>query len=377
MPGVLHLYNLFGAETERVWLETAQQLAGRGYDPRFACESVMPGSVGFATPPVVVPRIQVQSVEDVDAEMESLAARDPDPALRKLLKDTHLAHGHTGPRVLHLASLARRGVPVVLSLYGYDASRLLRDPAWPKRYAWAVRAGMVLVVLCDAMKRHLVEHGVPAEGIRIVRLGLDPSAWTFEPAPAPDRPRFVFIGRLSEKKGVADLLSAIDWLKQRNTDAALEIIGEGPLDEALRRQAMRSQLADRVRFHGRLPRERVASVLASATAFVLPSVVAPDGDREGTPIVLMEAQAVGVPCITTAHSGNPEVLAPEASGFVVAEQSPEAIAEAMLRMSALSPEARRSLQDAGRAWIERQYNLEKTVADYASLYAELLAARAG
>jgi glycosyltransferase involved in cell wall biosynthesis len=132
------------------------------------------------------------------------------------------------------------------------------------------------------------------------------------------------------------------------------------------------RLQERIRFVGTVPFAQLFDWLHGATALVQPSAVAPDGDAEGAPMVLMHAQAAGVPCVTTRHSGNPEVLPPEGQAFVVPEHDPSALADAMRRMTEVGADARRSLQQAGRTWIEQCYSIDQTIAAYDALYRRLM-----
>ncbi|MFW5682960.1 MAG: glycosyltransferase family 4 protein, partial [Phycisphaeraceae bacterium] len=194
------------------------------------------------------------------------------------------------------------------------------------------------------------------------------------PPPAPPFPRFLFVGRLTEKKAPDDLLRALAGMRsERGVDAELEVVGDGPLRESLRELAEELGIAQHVRWLGELPRSEVADAMRRATAMVLPSVVAEDGDREGTPVVLMEAAALGVPCVTTRHMGNPDVLPDEGQRFVVEERDPAGLADAMARIAWLSPEQRAALQRAGREHIEHRFNLHRIADAYDALYRELLA----
>ncbi|HMO27367.1 MAG TPA: glycosyltransferase family 4 protein [Tepidisphaeraceae bacterium] len=362
---VLQAYNIFGALTERVWLEVPQRLTSRGYQPVWICESIADEAPALTPPPIVLPRVHVRSQPDVNTELQQVAGATWD-----IGTEVQLAHGHTGPRLLRLAPLIARGVPCLISLYGYDASRLLRDPAWEARYRWAAERGAVFVVLCAAMRDRLKRAGIADRRIVTIHLGVDLPAWPFDPRPAPARARFGFVGRLQEKKGVMHLLEAMRLLPIK---ADLDIIGDGPLRMSLEGLAETSGIGDRVRFHGSVERRAVRQLLEGMTAFVLPSVEATDGDCEGTPIVLMEAQALGLPCITTRHAGNAEVLPPSARFLAVPPADPAALAQAMSRVAFLSAGERRSLQDAGRHWIELEFDLARTVDQYERLYSELIA----
>jgi colanic acid/amylovoran biosynthesis glycosyltransferase len=374
---VLHLFNVFGATTERAMLDYTLALAERGWDLAAGYETLESSSRAGAIPLVHLRRIPVEPAADVPAQMDDVATAVTDPAMSDLLgQPFDLVHGHFGPRVLQAAAWLRRGTPVVISLYGYDVARLLRDPCWAERYRWAARRGATFVVLARYMRDRLLALGIPAGRVRLVRLGVHLPEHAFEPSPAERPARFVFVGRLVEKKGADVLVNAMARVA-RDTPGervTLDLIGSGPRESELKRSVVEMNLGDRVRFLGTLPFHELFDHMRGAAALVQPSVVAPDGDSEGAPMVLMHAQAAGVPCVTTAHSGNPEVLPPEAQPFVVPERDAGALADAMRRIAALAPEERRSLQAAGRAWIEDHYDVERTVAGYDALYRELTAA---
>ena len=121
--------------------------------------------------------------------MERIAAAPQDPALRALLDEPFdLVHGHFGPRMLQGAAWLRRGVPMVVSIYGYDATRLLRDPCWVERYRWAAGRGATFVTLAESMAERLVALGLPRERVRLIRLGVALGEHTYDPRPAPPCP---------------------------------------------------------------------------------------------------------------------------------------------------------------------------------------------
>ena len=310
---------------------------------------------------------------DVAGQMAGIAKDVDDPAMRQLLdKPFDLVHGHFGPRILQGAAWVKRGIPMLVSVYGYDVGRLLRDPCWVERYRWAARQGVTFVALAQFMERLLLDLGLPRERVRRIHLGIDLDAHHFDPRPAPTRPRFVFIGRFVEKKGTSILIDALSRLPG---DVQLDLIGGGPEEAALRERVERLRIGQQVNFVGVVPFEKLFDYLHGCTAMVQPSVVAADGDAEGAPMVLMTAQASGVPCITTRHSGNPETIPPIGQRFVVAEKDADALARVMLEMIELPAEERAKLQSAGREWIAEQFNLSRIVEEYGSLYRELIVGR--
>lgn len=370
-PAVLQLYNLLGAVTERTMLDVPRGLAARGWPLRFAYETRAAECPPLDAPCVALPRVHITPTADVDAQMDALAAAATDPARAELLRQPiGLVHGHFGPRLLHALPWLVRGTPVLISLYGYDASRLLRDPAWKRRYAWAARAGARFAVLSDAMAGTLADCGVPPSHVHVIRLGIDLDHWTCRPTPGPDPPRFVFVGRLTPKKAPLDAVRAVAAIP----GARLDLIGDGELEADVRAHLTTHGLADRIRLLGRQPLETLPARLDDATALVLPSVTAPDGDAEGMPMTLMQAAARGLPCVTTAHAGNPETLAPaHRQACVVPEHDVPALTRALKALMAKSPTARRAHQQAGREHIEAHFRLSTTLDAYEALYVRLTA----
>jgi colanic acid/amylovoran biosynthesis glycosyltransferase len=374
-PRVLQLFNVFGALTERAMSDYTLALVDQGFDSIIGYERLEDASILGRLEHRQLQRIPVEPTADVAAQMEKVAADVNDPAMQTLLADGRidLVHGHFGPRLLQGASWLKRGVPLLISTYGYDVGRLLRDQSWIARYRWAAEHGATFVALARFMEDKLLALGLPRERVRRIHLGIDLANHHYEPTAAPGKARFVFIGRFVDKKGTEVLLAAMDHLThQLKIPATLDLIGGGPNEPALRAQARRLGIESTVNFVGLVPFSKLFDYLKGCTAMVQPSVTAADGDAEGAPMVLMTAQASGVPCITTRHSGNPETIPPAGQAFVVPERDAPALAIAMRAMIESHSANRAALQAAGRDWIEAHFNLKHTVAQYASLYRELL-----
>lgn len=129
---------------------------------------------------------------------------------------------------------------------------------------------------------------------------------------APEDGRILFVGRLTAKKGVADAIRAVAGLD----DVQLRIIGDGPLAEELKELTMSVHADDRVVFLGQRTREQVAQEFRKAACVVIPSVDAPDGDRDGTPNVLGEAIAAGVPVVASRIAGISDYVAGGETGLL-------------------------------------------------------------
>jgi glycosyltransferase involved in cell wall biosynthesis len=139
------------------------------------------------------------------------------------------------------------------------------------------------------------------------------------------------------------------------------LAGEGELRRHLERRIARERLAGVVELLGSVAHEKVPELLAGATAMVLPSVRARDGQMEGIPVALMEAMAAGVPVVSTRLSGVPELVEDGVSGLLVPERDPEALASAMERVAA-DPALADRLAEAGRRAVRERFDRARNVA---------------
>jgi glycosyltransferase involved in cell wall biosynthesis len=250
------------------------------------------------------------------------------PELREA--DALYAHfGPTGMQFLSAAVLARR--PYAVYFHGYDVGRVLAEA--PRAYETLFRSGASLLTNCDFQRRRIVAVGAPAERVRIVPLGVDPHVTSAGHAPS-DPPRVVTLARLVPKKGLDDSLRAFARLGTA-TEWGYDVVGDGPLRDALARLAAEEKIAERVRFHGFLARETALRVLRGASVFALASRSDEDGSTEGTPVALLEAAALGIPIVATRHAGIPEILPAQAAseGFLVAEGDVAGFGDALGRLA--------------------------------------------
>lgn len=152
----------------------------------------------------------------------------------------------------------------------------------------------------------------------------------FKPAQAKKEPGLIVaVGRLVQKKGFAHLIEACRILKQRAKNFRCAIIGEGPEKAALEAQIARYALEPQVSLLGAKAQSEVMALVGGAHVFVLPCVIADDGNRDGLPTALLEAMALGVPVLSTRITGIPEIIENGVSGLLVEEKNPQALAEGL------------------------------------------------
>lgn len=194
------------------------------------------------------------------------------------------------------------------------------------------------------------------ENLHLIYHGLD-----FAELPRPsarprvgDRPmRILSVGRLVEKKGYGDLLLALAALSPER-QWTFEHVGSGTLAQTLREKAEALEISSRVTWHGARDRSFVFERLAEADLFVLPVRIAASGDRDGLPNVLMEAQALGVPVLSTDVSGVPELVVHGRTGWLVPQRDPRALAEAVALLMD-DPALRRRLGEAGEQRVRTRF----------------------
>lgn len=220
-------------------------------------------------------------------------------------------------------------------------------------------------------RRHLAALVGPPVAERLVRLyhGLDLQTFLGgDPEPSSTRPLVLAVAQLTERKGLRHLIDACRILRERGRSFSCEIVGDGPLLDGLAAQVRDRGLTEDVRLTGPLPYPAVVERYRRASAFVLPCIVAPDGDRDGIPNVILEAMAAAVPVVSTPVSGIPEVLRDLDTGLLVPEGDAIGIADAVERLLDDRELAKR-LGAAARAFVRAEFDLERNIERLAQQFA--------
>lgn len=240
-----------------------------------------------------------------------------------------------------------------------------------------VEEAAFVVTISSFNRRFLEAHGGGDGGtpVHVVRCGVDPRRYAFaQRAPAPDGPvRALCVASLEEYKGHRVLLEALarDGAVAR---ISVDLVGEGSRRAELEAYAASLGLGGRVRFLGAQDEDAVAALLATADVFVLPSIVAADGQMEGIPVALMEALAAGVPTVATNLSGIPELVEDGVTGLL-AEPGDAADLAAALAGTLAEPDAVRRRAVAGRERVEREYDVRRSADALAARFSAALAER--
>ncbi|WHQ76681.1 glycosyltransferase [Pantoea sp. Lij88] len=249
--------------------------------------------------------------------------------------DVFLVHfGYAGALANKLRELGVLKGKQATVFHGADISRRHILEEHKLDYVNLFRQSELMLPISHLWENRLIEMGCPPEKIHVTRMGIEPEKFNFQPRQAFQTPlRIVSVARLTEKKGLDVAVKASAILKQRGGQFQYTIIGNGDQDEMMRDFIAREGMEDCVSMPGFKPQEEIRRALSEADIFLLPSKTAADGDMEGIPVALMEAMAVGLPVVSTFHSGIPELIENNVSGWLVEEDDPEALAETLLKLS--------------------------------------------
>ncbi|MFZ3583777.1 glycosyltransferase family 4 protein [Loktanella sp. DJP18] len=196
-----------------------------------------------------------------------------------------------------------------------------------------------------------------ADAGRVTRIynGLDLDRFAHQP-PSPNATGILAVGRLVEKKGFHILIEALRLMAAAGRAAPCTIVGSGEEAENLSRQIAAAGLQDSVTLAGPLPQGAVFDAMRSAAVLACPCVVGGDGNRDGLPTVLLEAMALGLPCVATDVTGIPELVRHDETGLIAVEGDPEALADALTRLLN-DAELRQRFSDAGRERIAADFDV--------------------
>jgi glycosyltransferase involved in cell wall biosynthesis len=275
----------------------------------------------------------------------------------------HIGH-HLGAVACALAPLLRKRVVVKISGSWELEEGLLRPGVgfFAKLGAASLKRAAVVQAISTRIARALEKHGFPSESVLVLPNAIDTSRFRVRTEPRPDGAPFtaVFVGRLVQEKGLPTLLDAWAQAFAGRSDVRLQLVGKGPLEDELRRQAAARGIASQVEFLGH--RDRVEEVLAGADVGLLPSRI------EGLSNTLLEFMASGLPVVATRISGSEDFIAPGRNGWLHPVADAAALA-ACLREAAALPRAQlATLGEQARRDVESRAALDLVVGKLTALY---------
>ncbi len=268
--------------------------------------------------------------------------------------------GPLGKLFLEIKEQYNFSAKLVTCLRGYDLSRYVWYEG-ERTYDELFKAGDLFLPVCDYFKEKLIKLGCEPEKIIVHHSAIDCSKFTFKPRLLDSKKqtiRIVSVNRVIEKKGTLFAMLAVARLLKKYPNIKYTIIGDGYLYKELAALAKELQIEGKVKLIGSATHDQVIKILDKAHIFILPCKIGLDHNEEGIPNALKEAMAMGIPVLSTYHSGIVELVDDKKSGFLVPENDINILAE-KLEYLVNHPEVWGPMGLAGRKKVEDEFDLEK------------------
>ena len=278
---------------------------------------------------------------------------------------SHL-HAHFATAATTVARLAARfaGLPYTFTAHAKD---IFHESVRPADLRRKLADAAAAVTVSDYNLAHLREgYGSAARCVRRIYNGLDLERFPYR-SPRERAPRIVGVGRLVEKKGFVDLIEACAILAEEGRKFTCRIIGTGEQEVGLRVRIARLGLEDRIELLGPRPQSELVRLVQDAAVLAAPCVVGADGNRDGLPTVLLEAMALGTPCVSTDVTGIPEAIRDGETGLMVSQRDPAALAAAVGRLLE-GPDLRARLAGRARRLVEAEFDVNRNAAQLRELF---------
>jgi glycosyltransferase involved in cell wall biosynthesis len=285
-----------------------------------------------------------------------------------------LIHAHFAPDGAGALTLLQHLiVPLIVTLHGYDVTadddtlrRTLHGRTYLRRRTALLRKTALFVCVSEHIRQRAIERGFPPEKLAVLRIGIElPQIDSTQ-----EREQIVlFVGRMVEKKGCIHLLHAMEMVEARMPEARLVLLGGGPLQQELERDA-KARLRNAI-FLGMQPHREVHRWMQRAQVLAAPSIIARNGDSEGLPTVLCEAQALGLPIASFHGPGVDEAVVENKTALLAPQGDEQALGEAILRL--LSDRGlQKDLAAAGQRRAAELFDIQKQTALLEERYDEIV-----
>jgi colanic acid/amylovoran biosynthesis glycosyltransferase len=277
---------------------------------------------------------------------------------------THI-HAHFATSATIVARLASYFAEIPYS-FTTHAKDIFHNSVIPSEYQQKLTDAAAVITVSDYNLRYLQETYVATQNVQRIYNGLDLRRFEFA-SPHSRPPKILGVGRLVEKKGFAVLVEACKTLVDRQISFTCDIIGTGEEQANLQAQIVQLGLQEQVKLLGPRPQGELLQTIQSAAVLAAPCVVGGDSNRDGLPTVLLEAMAIGTPCVSTDVTGIPEVVRHGETGLMVPQHDPIALADAIGELLQ-DPELRLHLATQARQVVEQDFDIHRNAAQLRTLF---------
>jgi len=372
-PVILHRCDQFVGRTTN-WLYDHLRFIP-SYTPYVVCDSLanrreFPELDVWQRDPQALPRRIWRKLFD-----QSLYPPDAWKLRKQSPRALHSHFGYIGVEDLSLATFLN--LPWFVGFYGADVYQLGRLPEWRERYRPVFDRASLVLALGPFMADSLEQLGCCREKIRVHALGVDVQNLPVRPRVlSPGKPmKLLFAGTFREKKGIRYVIESAALARQNGIKLELHLVGDaagkqGDLEvkQALVDQIRQLQLDNVVTYHPYLAFNDLIALAMECHVFVAPSVTANDGDREGTPFVLQQMMATGMPSLATLHSDIP-FLYGDLRSLLVPERDSQELANRLITYAA-NPASMTQDGMALREQMREHFDVRKCASRLADLYDE-------
>lgn len=266
-------------------------------------------------------------------------------------------YGMVGASVTEACKAAN--VPLVIHYHGADVHHKPTVAAYFDLYQDAFKYASAFIAVSGDMVGALIKLGAPAEKIIKASCGVDTDRFPLLDISKSGR-SFLSVGRFVEKKSPESVIRAFKIVNDKFADAKLQMVGAGPLMESAKSLVAELDLNESVSFSGVLKTEEIKVLMQQARCFVQHSVTATNGDKEGTPVTILEAGASGLAIVSTLHAGIQEAVVSGETGLLVPEHDIQGMAGEMIKI-AQDVNLASALGIKEAAYIRKNYNIKDRI----------------
>lgn len=278
--------------------------------------------------------------------------------LRQHKPDVVLAEfGLSGIQIVEACKIEK--IPLVVHFHGYEISKKKIINENKEKYKELFKGSYAIVAVSRLMKERLINLGAKSEKVVVNPCGVDTDF--FAPGDVANSNKvFLSIGRFVEKKGPHLTVLAFAKAFERDKEIRLFMIGDGPLRPFVNDLIISLKLTHAVKILGFRSRKDISMLMQNARAYLQHSVEAEDGDREGTPVSVLEAQSAALPVVATRHEGIKDAVVDGKTGFLVEERDVESMSNYILEL-AVDSKLASLMGAAGRERVISYFSMEKSI----------------
>lgn len=277
-------------------------------------------------------------------------------SLRTNKVDVLLAeYGTTGAELVNVCK--RFKLPLVTIFHGFDASVYEVIEKYQGKYSELFLYSSKILAVSTVMKEKLISLGCPPDKVTIAIYGPDNRFLALNPTFSEPK-SFVAIGRFVNKKAPYYTVLAIKKVTEAHPDVKLYFAGTGELYGVVQNLIRYFRLENNIELLGIISPDKYSELLSRVTGFVQHSIIASNGDMEGTPVAVLEASAAGIPVIATRHAGIPDVIIDGKTGLLVDEHNVDGMADQIIKIIE-NPDLAKKMGHMGKENIRMNFSMEK------------------